>query len=84
MKFAAETWPLKSAFVIARGAKTEAHVVRVRVSDGAATGEGECVPYARYGETIEGVVRAIANAGPITDRAALQKAHAAGRRAQRH
>jgi L-Ala-D/L-Glu epimerase len=70
----AEVWPLKSAFVIARGAKTEAHVVRVCVSDGAATGEGECVPYARYGETVEGVVRAIANAGPITDRAALQNA----------
>jgi L-alanine-DL-glutamate epimerase-like enolase superfamily enzyme len=70
----AEVWPLRSAFVIARGAKTEAHVVRVRVSDGSAAGEGECVPYARYGETVEGVVRAITSAGPITDRAALQKA----------
>jgi L-alanine-DL-glutamate epimerase-like enolase superfamily enzyme len=78
LDFSAEVWPLKSAFVIARGAKTEAHVVRVRVSDGAAAGEAECVPYARYGETVEGVVRAIANAGPITDRATLQKSMPAG------
>lgn len=70
----AETWPLKTAFVIARGAKTEARVVRVRVSDGARSGHGECVPYARYGETVDGVVRAIENAGPITTRAALQGA----------
>jgi L-alanine-DL-glutamate epimerase-like enolase superfamily enzyme len=70
----AETWPLKSAFVIARGAKTEARVVTVRVSGGSASGRGECVPYARYGETVEGAVLAIRNAGPIIRRAALQAA----------
>jgi L-alanine-DL-glutamate epimerase-like enolase superfamily enzyme len=75
---AAETWPLKSAFVIARGAKTEARVVSVRVSDGTASGRGECVPYARYGETVEGVIRAIVSAGPISERAALQAAMAPG------
>jgi L-alanine-DL-glutamate epimerase-like enolase superfamily enzyme len=74
----AETWPLKSAFVISRGAKTEARVVRVRLSDRAASGYGECVPYARYGETVEGVIRAIVSAGPISERAALQAAMAPG------
>ena len=69
-----EAWPLRTAFVIARGAKTEAHVVCVSVSDGIATGHGECVPYARYGETVEGVVRAIQCAAPISSRAALQDA----------
>jgi L-alanine-DL-glutamate epimerase-like enolase superfamily enzyme len=69
-----EAWPLRSAFVIARGAKTEARVVTVRVSDGAAFGWGECVPYARYGETIEGTSQAIRNAGPISARAHLQRA----------
>lgn len=49
-----ERWPLAGAFVIARGAKTEAHVVVVELYEAGATGRGEAVPYARYGETVEG------------------------------
>ena len=49
-----ETWPLKSAFRISRGAKTEAHVVVVEIADGPHTGRGEAVPYPRYDETPEG------------------------------
>jgi L-alanine-DL-glutamate epimerase-like enolase superfamily enzyme len=71
-----ETFPIAGRFVIARGAKTEARVVLVTLFDGAATGRGECVPYARYGETVEGVVAAIeAMAGAIEagmDRTRLQ------------
>jgi L-alanine-DL-glutamate epimerase-like enolase superfamily enzyme len=52
----AERWPLAAAFVIARGAKTEAEVVVAEIADGAHRGRGEAVPYARYGETVEGVV----------------------------
>ncbi len=67
-----ETWPLKSAFVIARGAKTEAKVVAVTIKDGAITGRGECVPYARYGETVErcpvGARTRQANAGCLSSR----------------
>lgn len=59
-----ETWPLAEAFVIARGAKTEARVVVATLSDGTHTGRGECVPYARYDETVEGIAAAIA-ASPI-------------------
>jgi L-alanine-DL-glutamate epimerase-like enolase superfamily enzyme len=51
-----ERWPLASAFVISRGAKTEARVVVVELRDGAHLGRGEAVPYARYGETVEGVL----------------------------
>jgi len=69
---APQYWALRTPFVIARGAKTEARVVSVCLSDGAAFGWGECVPYARYGETVEGTVRAIESADPITTRAALQ------------
>jgi L-alanine-DL-glutamate epimerase-like enolase superfamily enzyme len=54
-----ERWPIAGTFVIARGAKTEAVVVVVEVSDGLRTGRGECVPYARYGETVESVVAQI-------------------------
>jgi L-alanine-DL-glutamate epimerase-like enolase superfamily enzyme len=52
----AERWPLAQAFVISRGAKTEAEVVVAEIVDGAHRGRGECVPYARYGETVEGVI----------------------------
>ena len=51
--------PLKSDFVISRGAKTCAETVQVRLSEDGKTGRGECVPYARYGETDTGVVAAI-------------------------
>jgi L-alanine-DL-glutamate epimerase-like enolase superfamily enzyme len=54
-----ERFPIAGSFVIARGAKTEAVVVTATIADGAATGRGECVPYARYGETVETVTRAI-------------------------
>lgn len=67
-----ETWPLAAAFVISRGAKTEARVVVATVSDGTHRGRGECVPYARYGETVEGVARAIASLdGHLSTRDAL-------------
>jgi L-alanine-DL-glutamate epimerase-like enolase superfamily enzyme len=54
-----ERWPLAAPFVIARGTKTEAVVVVATVADGRLTGRGECVPYARYGETPEATVAAI-------------------------
>jgi L-alanine-DL-glutamate epimerase-like enolase superfamily enzyme len=54
-----ERWPIDGAFTIARGAKTEAVVVVAEVTDGQITGRGECTPYARYGETPEGVLAQI-------------------------
>ncbi len=53
---AVERWPIAGSFTISRGAKTEAVVVVAELSDGRCRGRGECVPYARYGETVEGVV----------------------------
>jgi L-alanine-DL-glutamate epimerase-like enolase superfamily enzyme len=54
-----ERWPIAGRFTISRGAKTEAVVVVAELTDGAVTGRGECVPYARYGETVESVVGTI-------------------------
>jgi L-alanine-DL-glutamate epimerase-like enolase superfamily enzyme len=54
-----EKWPIAGAFTIARGSKTEAVVVTAEVTDGQIAGRGECVPYARYGETPEGVLAQI-------------------------
>jgi L-alanine-DL-glutamate epimerase-like enolase superfamily enzyme len=71
-----ERWPVAGSFTIARGSRTEVDVVVAELSDGTHTGRGECVPYRRYGETIEKVVAAIegrreALASEL-DRAALQ------------
>ncbi|MGB3386493.1 MAG: N-acetyl-D-Glu racemase DgcA [Pseudaminobacter sp.] len=54
-----ESFPIAGTFTISRGSKTQAEVVSVMIRDGDHTGRGECVPYRRYGETIEGVVSAI-------------------------
>jgi L-Ala-D/L-Glu epimerase len=54
-----ERFPIRGAFRISRGAKTEAAVVVAEVTDGPHRGWGECVPYARYGESVEGVVAAL-------------------------
>jgi len=59
-----EVWPLRDAFTISRGSKTSARVVVVTISDGTAKGIGEAVPYARYGETVDGVLEEIRNAAP--------------------
>ncbi|MDG2522279.1 dipeptide epimerase [Caulobacter segnis] len=54
-----ERWPIAGAFTIARGSKTEARVVVVEIEDGGLVGRGEATPYARYGETVEGVLAEI-------------------------
>lgn len=51
-----ESFPLAREFRISRGAKTEAKVVTVIVTDGQYYGWGESVPYARYGESCESVL----------------------------
>jgi len=50
------SWPLRGVFAISRGARTEANVVVAHVRDGDLVGRGECVPYPRYGESVDGVV----------------------------
>jgi L-alanine-DL-glutamate epimerase-like enolase superfamily enzyme len=77
-----ERWPIKGVFAISRGVKTEANVVVAEIADGATTGRGECVPYARYGETVESVIAAIERLADAVaaglDRRALQAALPAG------
>lgn len=71
IEVAVETWPIAGEFAIARGAKREAAVVVAQVGDDCAVGRGECVPYARYGETVEGVCAAILAQRNVGDRVAL-------------
>jgi L-alanine-DL-glutamate epimerase-like enolase superfamily enzyme len=54
-----ERWPVAGSFVISRGSRTEAVVVVAELSDGSHRGRGECVPYARSGETVGSVVAEI-------------------------
>jgi L-alanine-DL-glutamate epimerase-like enolase superfamily enzyme len=53
---ASETWPVRGAFTISRGSRTEVEVIVAELREGDHTGRGECVPYARYGETTESVI----------------------------
>ena len=47
---------LETPFVISRGAKTHADCVVVEVKFEGHVGRGECVPYQRYGETVESAI----------------------------
>jgi L-alanine-DL-glutamate epimerase-like enolase superfamily enzyme len=72
------TWPLARSFAISRGSKTTAEVVVAEVFDGEFRGRGECVPYPRYGESVDSVVAALeAMRGAVfsgLDRRELQEA----------
>ncbi|MGB1299334.1 MAG: N-acetyl-D-Glu racemase DgcA [Psychrobium sp.] len=54
-----QKWPLAREFRISRGAKTQADVLTVLLSDGYHVGWAEAVPYNRYGETIDSVKKEI-------------------------
>ncbi len=55
----ADVFRLAQVFRISRGARTEAQVLTVRISGEGAVGMGECVPYARYDETLDSVTAQI-------------------------
>ncbi len=65
---------LAQAFTISRGSKTEAQVLTVRIARGGVTGWGECVPYARYGETLDSVRAQIESLPAWITREGLQTA----------
>src|SRR5471030_1801540 len=54
-----ERWPIAGSFTISRGAKTEAVTLVAELRRGGHIGRGECVPYARYGETPEATLAAL-------------------------
>ncbi len=74
----AERFRLAEVFTIARGSRTEAAVLTVEVERAGVRGWGECVPYARYGETLESVAAQIEGLPAGIDRAVLQAALPAG------
>ncbi|WP_166416859.1 N-acetyl-D-Glu racemase DgcA [Cochlodiniinecator piscidefendens] len=65
-----DTFKLAQVFTISRGSRTEAKVLTVKVEKNGVVGWGECVPYARYDETLESVTAEIeALSGDITRQA---------------
>ena len=73
-----DRFPLREVFTISRGSKTEAAVLTVELSREGATGRGECVPYARYGESLDSVAAEISALPEAIDRATLQNLLPAG------
>lgn len=73
-----DRFPLAQPFTISRGTKTEAQVLTVRLTRGGVTGWGECVPYARYGETLDSVRAAVGALPSSITRQDLQDALASG------
>lgn len=63
IEVAPDTFRLAEVFTISRGSRTAAEVLTVSVEEGGHVGRGECVPYARYGETLESVTAQIAGFG---------------------
>lgn len=68
-----DDFQLAEAFTISRGTKTAAEVITVRVEDGSLHGYGECVPYARYGESRGSVKAQIKSLPADVTRDSLQK-----------
>ncbi|GHE03377.1 mandelate racemase [Defluviimonas sp. 20V17] len=73
-----ETFRLAQTFTIARGSRSEAKVLTVRITRDGVTGLGECVPYARYGESLDSVTTQIEGLPEGISRRELQEALPAG------
>ena len=73
-----EIFPLAQVFRISRGARTQAEVVSVKINRNHFTGHGECVPYARYNETLGSVIQQIESLPADIDRETLQTMLPAG------
>ena len=73
-----DTFRLAQTFTISRGSKTHAHVLTVRITRSGQSGWGECVPYARYGESLESVTAQIIDLPADITRQDLQSALPAG------
>lgn len=73
-----DIFPLAQTFTISRGSKTHAHVLTVSITRNGVTGRGECVPYGRYGESLESVAAQIKSLPEAISRESLQVEMPAG------
>jgi L-Ala-D/L-Glu epimerase len=76
-----QSWPLDKPFRISRGARTEARVVVVTVTDGRHIGRGEAAPIRRYNQSPDSVlaqIESIKKSAHHLDRQQLQNLLPAG------
>lgn len=73
-----DVFRLAQVFTISRGSRTEAQVLTVRITAHGVTGWGECVPYARYGESLDSVTAQIEGLPGVLTRADLPALLSAG------
>ncbi|MEM9433240.1 MAG: N-acetyl-D-Glu racemase DgcA [Pseudomonadota bacterium] len=66
-----DVFRLREVFTISRGSRDAAKVLTASVERQGVTGRGECVPYARYGESLESVTEQIMGLPTDVTRAAL-------------
>lgn len=82
INIAAQSYEIAGGFTISRGTRTHAQVVVVTIEEDGVSGRGECVPYPRYGESLETVQTQIEEISPLLktglSRTALQNAMPAG------
>ncbi|GHC62692.1 N-acetyl-D-Glu racemase DgcA [Limoniibacter endophyticus] len=70
---AIERFPIAGHFTIARGSRTEATVIVATIRMDGSVGRGECVPYARYGESLESVAEQVQNVRAAVQDGATRK-----------
>ncbi len=73
-----DSFKLAQVFTISRGSRTEANVITVTLKRGDHVGKGECVPYARYNETMDSVEAQIMSLPVEFDRDTLRDLLPAG------
>ena len=71
IKVSFDIFKLAQVFTISRGSRTEAEVLTVKITKNCVTGWGECVPYARYNETLQSVEKQINDLSAEVDRTSL-------------
>ena len=76
IKVEQQSFRLAETFTIARGSRDVAEVLTVEVNWQGVMGRGECVPYARYGETMESVAAQVMSLAPMLE--AMSRADADG------
>ncbi len=69
---------MAETFTISRGSRDWAEVLTVKISRDGVTGWGECVPYSRYGETMESVSAAVLGLSSDVTRNSVQDMLPAG------
>jgi L-alanine-DL-glutamate epimerase-like enolase superfamily enzyme len=78
LSISTNSFKLAQVFTISRGSRTQADVLTVTITRGKHRGWGECVPYSRYGETMESVRAQVKGLPRLFDRDDLTELLPAG------